>query len=286
MHTLTFDYAALEGFRAERIEIEPGSGLTLTRQPPQALVNTTTVEPARPVAGRPFTVRITVRNRGVRASGAVRPDAIVPSGLRLRRKIAPLPSIAPGGGARAEVELIATRPGRQRFETLLRSAVGETLSARFVVSAADCSRRVIPVARRASIIPRMDRAREEAAAVVGRIGRLPGFPLLLGAIVLCLLAGALLPAGAATAVGLLAPALLLLHACCRPTRRGDYAYAVIAPACVSALLHDLLGVPRLAVALPVAVLSLAAAWRFDAERRASRGGERTAGLVRRLRLAR
>ncbi|MDO8187860.1 hypothetical protein Q5424_11825 [Conexibacter sp. JD483] len=136
----------------------------------------------------------------------------------------------------------------------------------------------------------MERAREEeptARALRARVGSLPGFPLLLACLTTCLLAGLVLPTAPATAVGLVLPLLLFAYAWCRPTRRGDYAYAVIAPACVSALCHDLIGVPRWAVALPVAVLSLAAVWRFDAERRATLGLTRPYRLpARRPRLAR
>lgn len=125
----------------------------------------------------------------------------------------------------------------------------------------------------------MERAREEAAALRDRLGRLPGFPLLLATFVVCLLAGLVLPSGAATGVGLALPLVLIAYAWCRPARRGDFALAVLAPASVSGLLHDLLGVPRWTVALPVALLALAAVWRFDAERRASLGIERPYGLA-------
>ena len=66
------------------------------------------------------------------------------------------------------------------------------------------------------------------------------------------------------------------------------AYAVLAPAAVSATMSDLLGLPEWPVALPVALVALIAVWRFDAEQRARLGIERPYRLhrVRRPRLAR
>jgi hypothetical protein len=128
VHTLAFRLRLDDGIRVRRVVIEPGSGLSLTRQPPQALaVRSTTVLPASPVVGQPFTVRFSIVNRGVVESGPLTLDPLLPPGIERRGRLPHLASLGPGAARSTDLVYSAARPGAYRIETLASSSVGQAL---------------------------------------------------------------------------------------------------------------------------------------------------------------
>lgn len=129
VHTLAFRLRIDDGLRVRRVTIEPGSGLWLTRQPPQALaVASTKVIPSRPGVGQPFKIRFSIKNNGVIDSGPVSFDPLLPPAFKLRARLPQIKRIAPGRTDAADLDVVAESAGSYRIETLASSRVGQALA--------------------------------------------------------------------------------------------------------------------------------------------------------------
>jgi len=103
-----------------------------------------------------------------------------------------------------------------------------------------------------------------------RIARWPSAAVVGASVLAILLASWLLPRGAAWPVAVAAFAPVLVYASLRTTRRWDPLGTWLAPGAASTLAHDIAGVERWIVALPVLLLGLAVLADDDRQERRAR----------------
>lgn len=126
-HTLRFRVKTFDGFRLQRVQIKPGSGLLVTRQPPQALTAMATVQPPQPVAGTSFDVRLALTNTGVLPAAHIKLRALAQAGLRPREPLPTVPDIPAGGTTDVALRVDAVAAGSQLLQVLTESSVGQDL---------------------------------------------------------------------------------------------------------------------------------------------------------------
>jgi hypothetical protein len=128
-HYLTFALEQYDGFRARRVVISPKSGIIVTRQPLAALDVSVTIVGPTPRVGRPVTLRISTRNRGVQRARSIRFRLLTSSGLSVDRRSRPEPITALGSGRVREqnARVSTTRPGPHFVQVLAESSVGSAL---------------------------------------------------------------------------------------------------------------------------------------------------------------
>jgi hypothetical protein len=124
-HALRFRVKTFDGFRLRRVRIEPGSGLLVTRQPPQALKSTAVLEPLRPRAGTSFVVRLAVTNIGVLPARDVHLRVLAQQGLRPAEPLPRLHDIPPGGSVDVTLPVDALAEGDRLLQVLTESDVGQ-----------------------------------------------------------------------------------------------------------------------------------------------------------------
>lgn len=102
------------------------------------------------------------------------------------------------------------------------------------------------------------------------VGALPSAPVAGGAVAVVLLAEALLPSSAATAVMAVCAAVVLVYCALRPADGLTVLGLAVLPPAASAILADGFGIARWPIALPLAALVLLLLLAQDREDRAQR----------------
>jgi len=132
LHRLRFQLQEYQGFRVKDVGILPSTTLRRTASPPfPATMYVTQVDRRSPGLGKPFTVAVTLGNRGSdylrEATVTIQPDPRLRLNDPLARK--PWPAIPPHRGARRLIGLTPVGTGAARVLFTLRSSGGDAVGA-------------------------------------------------------------------------------------------------------------------------------------------------------------